>query len=240
MADIGLLTAFGAGLLSFLSPCLLPLVPAYLCFLAGTSLDDLLGRAARRGPLLRALAFVLGFSAVFVALGAGASTLGTLLANYAEALARIAGLVIVALGLHMTGVVRLAPLLREIRTQPRTAPRGLAGAFVVGLAFAFGWSPCVGPVLAAILLLAGMEDTVGRGTALLAAYAAGLGLPFLAAAALTGPFLGAARQFRPYLRTVEAGLGAVLVAAGLAVFAGWMPSLAAALMTTFPTLGRIG
>ncbi|MER2266003.1 cytochrome c biogenesis CcdA family protein [Methylobacterium oxalidis] len=242
-ADVGILTAFGAGLLSFLSPCILPLVPPYLCFLAGVSLQELVERPDRslaRRAVLRALAFVLGFSTVFVALGASASAAGQLLADHVGVLSRVAGIVIAALGLHLIGVFRWMPLLRDVRVQVEARPQGVAGAFLVGLAFAFGWTPCVGPVLASILLLAGGEDEVARGAWLLAAYAAGIGLPFVAAAFFTGPFLRLAGRFRRHLRTVEATMGLALVATGLVIFGGWMPLVGAWLTDAVPVLGRIG
>lgn len=241
--DVGALSAFAAGILSFLSPCVLPLVPPYLCFITGASLDELTSDHSAQTTghaFLRALAFVLGFSAVFVALGASASWLGQLVSDHLALLARIAGLVIVVLGLHMLGAFRFLFLMREGRVQVARRPATMLGAFVVGLAFAFGWSPCVGPVLASILLLAGSEDTVLRGAALLAAYGAGIGLPFLAAALATGPFMRWLSRFRRHLGTVEKVMGVALVATGTLVFLGLMPILAGWLLEAVPALGRIG
>jgi cytochrome c-type biogenesis protein len=239
--DLGLLAAFGAGLVSFLSPCILPLVPPYLCFLAGVSLTELsAGRPATARVLLRALAFVLGFAAVFVALGAGASTVGRLVSEHLTLFSRIAGVVIVLLGLHMAGVLRLPALMRQARFERAAQPAGLAGAFAVGLAFGFGWTPCVGPILASILLLAGSETTAGRGAALLAAYAAGIGVPFLAAALFTGAFLRGAARLRAHLGLIETAMGIVLVATGALVFAGAMPVVGGWLLEYVPILGRIG
>lgn len=241
--DIGLAAAFGAGLLSFLSPCILPLVPAYLCFLAGASLDELT-RAPAPGvtarAVSRALAFVLGFGLVFVSFGAAATALGSFVADHVTLLSRIAGVVVVLLGLHMLGVFRWMPLMREARVHVATKPASAVGAFVVGLAFAFGWSPCVGPVLASILMVAGMEEAPGRGAVLLAAYAAGIGVPFLAAAFFTQPFLAFLSRFKRRLRVVETAMGAALVATGLLIFTGWMPILAGWLLDAVPILGRIG
>lgn len=242
-ADVGILTAFGAGLLSFLSPCILPLVPPYLCFLAGASLQELVERPDRtvaRRAILRALAFVLGFSVVFVALGASASAVGQLLADHVGLLSRVAGLLIVVLGLHMIGALRWMPLLRDVRFQVKARPDGIVGAFLVGLAFAFGWTPCVGPILASILMLAGAEDEVARGAWLLSAYAAGIGLPFVAAALFTGPFIKLAGRFRRHLRTVEAAMGFALVATGLIILGGWMPLLGSWLTEAVPVLGHVG
>lgn len=239
--DIGLLASFGAGLVSFLSPCILPLVPPYLCFLAGTSLSELTAdKTVATTALVRALAFVSGFSCVFVALGASASTIGGLVSDHLALLSRIAGIVIVVLGLHMVGIFRIPVLMRQARLVIVGPPASMAGAFAVGLAFGFGWTPCVGPVLTSILLLAGTEATVGRGAALLMAYAAGIGVPFVAAALFTGPFLRLAARFRAQLSTIETAMGAVLVATGLLVFAGALPAIGGWLLEHVPVLGRIG
>jgi cytochrome c-type biogenesis protein len=241
--EVGHLGAFGAGLLSFLSPCVLPLVPPYLCFLAGVSMDDLhrgsnLGRSTL--VLGRALAFVLGFGIVFVGLGAGASGLGRLLSEHLTLLTRIAGVVIVVFGLHMLGAFRSLALLRDARFQVTRRPAGSLGAFVVGLAFAFGWSPCVGPVLASILLVAGAEAEPWQGAALLGVYAAGLGVPFLLAALFSRPFLAWLASFRRHLGAIEKTMGGALVITGLLIFTGTMPVLAGWLLDLAPALGRIG
>ncbi len=241
--EVGLLASVGAGIVSFLSPCILPLVPAYLCFLAGASLDELAERpdpAVTSRAFLRALAFVAGFALVFVALGAGATTLGRFVSDHFALLSRLAGAVIVVLGLHMLGVFRLVPLMREVRFHVANRPATALGAFGIGLAFAFGWTPCVGPVLASILLVAGIEQDVGRGAGLLAAYAAGIGLPFLAAALFTGPFLRGLAHLRGRLGTIEKGMGAILVATGILVFLGLMPVIGGWLLDWVPILGRIG
>jgi cytochrome c-type biogenesis protein len=241
--DVGLLASFGAGLLSFLSPCILPLVPAYLCFLAGISPESLTasatpGQTAR--VVARAAAFVAGFSCVFIALGASASAAGQLVSDHLTLLSRIAGAIIVVLGLHMTGLPRLNVLLREARLDMSARPAGLLGAFVIGLAFGFGWTPCVGPVLASILLLSGTSDTVGEGVTLLAAYAAGIGVPFLAAAAFSGPALRTLGRMKSLLPVIEKVMGLALIATGLLVFFGLMPVIGNWLLDTFPILGRIG
>lgn len=241
--DVGLLASFGAGLLSFLSPCILPLVPAYLCFLAGTS-PEALAVPASRGQtvriVVRAAAFVIGFSCVFILLGASASAAGQLVSEHLTLLSRIAGAVIVLLGLHMIGLLRLTVLMREARFDLASRPAGLVGAFVVGLAFGFGWTPCVGPVLASILLLSGTSDTVGEGVTLLAAYAAGIGVPFLAAAAFSGPVLRGLGRMKRLLPVVEKIMGLALVVTGLLVFSGLMPAVGNWLLHMFPVLGRIG
>jgi cytochrome c-type biogenesis protein len=242
--EVGLFATFGAGVLSFLSPCVLPLVPPYLCFLAGASLDELTRAEDHSGvtgrAFTRALAFVVGFAVVFVALGAGASTLGRLVSEHLTLLSRVAGVVIVLLGLHMLGVFRLFTLMREVRFHVASRPASLAGAFVVGLAFAFGWTPCVGPVLASVLMVAGADDSIGRGAGLLAAYAAGIGLPFLLAALFTGPFLRGLARFRRHLGAVEKTMGVGLVATGILIFAGAMPIIGGWLLDAVPALGQIG
>ena len=240
-ADIGLGASFGAGLVSFLSPCILPLVPPYLCFLAGTSLSELTTeRTIGTRVLGRAIAFVIGFACVFVALGAGASAIGQLVADRLGLLSRVAGVIIILLGLHMAGIFRIPVLMRHARFETAGRPASALGAFAVGLAFGFGWTPCVGPVLASILLLAGTEATVGRGAGLLTAYAAGIGVPFVAAALFTGSFLRLAARFRAHLAVVEKAMGFVLVGTGLLVFLGAMPVIGGWLLEYVPILGRIG
>ncbi|MEQ9562018.1 MAG: cytochrome c biogenesis protein CcdA, partial [Woeseiaceae bacterium] len=175
MLDVSLGAAFLAGLLSFISPCVLPIVPPYLCYLAGVSVDELKGDTATaetgRRVILAAIAFVLGFSLVFVALGATASVIGQSIARYYDILSYVAGAIIIVMGLHFLGVFRIGLLFREARIHVERKPAGLVGAFVMGLAFAFGWTPCVGPVLAAILFVAGSSDTTWHGAGLLAVYA---------------------------------------------------------------------
>jgi cytochrome c-type biogenesis protein len=244
MLDIGLFAAALAGLLSFLSPCVLPLVPPYLTWLAGASLQEISGDApppgATQRAFMRALAFVLGFSFVFVALGASASFVGRVLSEHLGLLSRLAGAIIILLGLHFLGVLRIPFLYREARFGHGAQPGGLLGAFLMGLAFAFGWTPCVGPVLASILLIAGAEDSVFQGAALLAAYAAGIGVPFLLAAIFVRPFLGFLARFRHYLGVIEKLVGVLLVVTGVLVFTGSMADIAGWLLDAFPMLGRIG
>jgi cytochrome c-type biogenesis protein len=242
-ADVTILAALLAGALSFLSPCVLPLVPPYLVYLAGASLQQLAdGEAkptARRHALLAALLFVLGFSTVFVALGAGASAIGTLLRSYAHALSIVAGVAIMIMGLHFLGLTPIAWLMREKRLQV-TKPVGLWGAYAMGLAFAFGWTPCIGPILAAILAVAASETTVLKGAGLLAVYSLGLGIPFLMAAVAVGPFAAFLARFRAYLGVVEKGMGALLVLTGIAFLTGTITDASFWLLETFPALGRIG
>jgi cytochrome c-type biogenesis protein len=242
--DASLASAFVAGLLSFLSPCILPLVPAYLAFLTGLDLsggaDDAPSSAAIRRAVARAFFFVLGFSVVFVALGATATTLGRLVGQWFDWLSIAAGLLVVAMGLHFLGLLRIPLLYREARFQTSGKPAGPLGAFVVGLAFAFGWTPCAGPVLATILMIAGAQDQAARGMLLLAAYSAGIGLPFLAAAFFVTPFRRFFARFKRFLGVVEKAMGALLVATGLLIMTGSMSLVANWMLETFPALGRIG
>ena len=189
MTDISLAAAAGAGLISFLSPCVLPLAPPYLCYLAGTTVEALVDEGesrTRRDIFIASLLFVAGFSTVFVALGATASVFGSLLRQWSHVLSILAGVGIMVMGAHFLGVFKLALMFREKRVEIAKPP-GLWSAYLMGLAFAFGWTPCIGPILAAILAVAGAQETVARGALLLAAYAFGLGVPFvLAALAMEG------------------------------------------------------
>ncbi len=244
MMDVGFLAAFLAGMLSFLSPCVLPLVPPYLCFLAGATIEEIIeeggaAKAVRRDVLFTALAFVAGFSTVFVLLGATASILGQVLRQYLWLMSWAAGFVIIIMGLHFLGVFRIGLLFREKRLSVG-APAGPGGAYVMGLAFAFGWTPCIGPILAAILAVAGSSDTISHGVALLAVYSAGLGLPFLIAALCIERFLGFARGFGGRYRQVEVGMGGLLVITGIMFLTGGMERMAFWIIETFPVLGRLG
>lgn len=242
--DLSLPGAFAAGLLSFASPCLLPLLPAYLGFLGGAEAlgleQDVAEPQPEKSVLRLALAFVIGFSAVFILLGATASHLGQILLRYADALTVIAGLCLIVFGLHFLGMFRVPLLYRHMRFEMRKRPTGPAGAFVVGLAFGFGWTPCVGPVLAAILLVAGAEASVGRGTLLLTSYAAGIGIPFLLAAMFTQPVLRWVAAARPRLWFVEKLSGMLLILTGLVFLAGFMPHISEFLLDRIPALGQIG
>jgi len=244
MPDASFSGAFLAGLLSFVSPCVLPIVPPYLAYLAGVSFDEI--KADRRTALvsqrilLSAVLFVLGFSTVFVALGATASLIGQSVARYFDTLAVIAGVLICLMGLHFLGVFRIGLLYREARFQLAGRPAGILGAYVMGLAFAFGWTPCVGPVLAAILFVAGGQGTAGRGAALLATYALGIGIPFLVAALFAGRFIGWSARFRAHMRKVEVAMGAVLVVTGGLFMTGQMSAIALWLLETFPAFSDFG
>jgi cytochrome c-type biogenesis protein len=243
MHDVTFLAALIAGLVSFLSPCVLPLVPPYLIFLAGTSLERFADGEAKRQvkgeTVLAALLFVLGFSTVFVALGASASVIGSLIRAYSEPLAIVAGVIIIVMGLHFLGLTPIAWLHRQKRLEV-TKPVGLWGAYVIGLAFAFGWTPCIGPILAAILAVAASEQTAVRGASLLAVYSLGLGIPFIVAALFIEPFAAFLARFKKYLRRVEQAMGALLVLTGIAFLTGSISQLSIWLLEAFPALGKIG
>jgi cytochrome c-type biogenesis protein len=222
--SVGVLVAFSAGLFSFLSPCVLPLFPSYLSFITGMSVADLttdLGPAARRRVLWHALAFVGGFSLVFVALGASFSAAGQFLLDYRDAIRRIGGVLIVVFGLYIAGVFKLAMLGRTLQWQVREKPAGYLGTTLVGITFAIGWTPCVGPILGAILSLAGTAETVNVGIGLLLAYSAGLGIPFIVSALALGAFLRFFRRYRPLIPVVERAAGVLLVVVGVLVYTNY-------------------
>lgn len=243
VSDVSIYAALIAGLVSFLSPCVLPLVPPYLVYLAGTSLERFADREpeprVRRETVLAACLFVLGFSTVFVALGASASVIGSLIRAYSGPLATIAGIAIIIMGLHFLGVTQIALLHRQKRVEV-AKPVGLWGAYAMGLAFAFGWTPCIGPILAAILAVAASEQTVTKGAALLAVYSLGLGIPFVVAAFAIEPFAAFLARFRKHMRRVEQAMGGLLVLTGIAFLTGSINFMSVWLLETFPVLGKIG
>ncbi|MCG6859615.1 MAG: cytochrome c biogenesis protein CcdA [Salaquimonas sp.] len=244
MLDVGFGGAFIAGLLSFVSPCVLPIVPPYLAYLAGISFaeldsDEIESGTARR-IILSSIAFVLGFSTVFIALGATANVIGQTIAQYFDTLSIIAGIIIIVMGLHFLGVFRIGLLYREVRVQVQNRGAGLASAYLMGLAFAFGWTPCVGPVLAAILFVAGAEDTAMRGAGLLAFYSLGIGIPFVLAGVFAGRFIGWANRFKRHMHKIEMAMGAFLVVTGILFITGQMSRIAQWLLDTFPVFQTVG
>ena len=243
--DVTYFGALLAGLLSFLSPCVLPLVPPYLCFLGGTTFDQLTGEDETPSHVyttvvMSSVAFVLGFTTVFVILGATATAAGQLLAANLPLLAKIAGVVIIIAGLHFLGVIHLPILHREARYHADSRPAGLVGAYVIGLAFAFGWTPCIGPVLGAILAVAAGEDSVRQGVSLLFVYSLGLGIPFIIAAIAIRPFLNTMQRFRRHLATVEKVLGGFLVLTGILFLTNSMTLISGWMLEMFPGLAKIG
>ncbi|HEU4806242.1 MAG TPA: cytochrome c biogenesis protein CcdA [Nitrobacter sp.] len=241
--DVSVPAALVAGLVSFLSPCVLPLVPPYLVYLTGATIEhvshDETTKVSKRAVMLAALVFVLGFSTVFVALGASASFIGSLIRAWSAQLSIVAGIVIIAMGLHFLGLTRIGFLMREGRlTAPK--PVGLWGAYVMGLAFAFGWTPCIGPILAAILSVAAAEATVVKGAGLLAVYSAGLGIPFLLAAFMIEQFASLFNRMKRHLNTVERVMGVLMVLTGIAFLTGTISNVSIWLLETFPALQNFG
>ncbi len=257
--DVSYLTALTAGILTFLSPCILPLVPAYLCFISGLSLEQLtgggqakpalaggpeeeekdMGAGAAHAALLPGLAFVIGLSTVFILMGAAASSLGQLVSQHKRELALAGGIVIIVFGLHYMGLFRIGFLNFEKRLHLQNKPAGLIGAFVIGLAFGFGWTPCVGPVLSTILMIAATGDGPWSGVGLLGTFAAGLGIPFLLAALAAGPFMRFLARFRRHMRKVELAMGSLLVITGLLIVTGGYIEVQGWLLDAFPALGDL-
>jgi cytochrome c-type biogenesis protein len=221
---LGIVVAFTAGLFSFLSPCVLPLFPSYLSFVTGMSVADLqadLTPVTRRRVMIHALAFVVGFSVIFVALGASFSAAGQILLDYRDVIRRVGGALIIVFGLYIAGLLTFGPFSRTRQWQIREKPAGYVGSFLVGLTFAIGWTPCVGPILGAILSLASTAENIGRGIGLLVAYSAGLGVPFLLSAVALGAFLKFFRRYRPLIPIVERAAGVILVVVGVLVFTNY-------------------
>ena len=220
--EVTLLAAFAAGFLSFVSPCVLPLIPGYISFISGLTLEEMQGTesvaASRRSVMIASLAFVLGFTIVFVALGATASAIGQWVLARLPILAKIAGVVLIVFGLHMMGVFRIAFLENEKRIHTNRKPAGPIGAFFVGLAFAFGWTPCFGPILGGILAVAASRESVGEGVRLLGVYSLGLGVPFLLTSVAINQFFAAAAKIRRHYKTLERVSGGLLIAVGLLIF----------------------
>ncbi len=232
----GLVLAFGGGLVSFLSPCVLPLVPGYVAWVAGTDLAT--ARAERWRALRLSAFFVLGFGLVFVLLGLGATAMGGLLRRWSYELTMVAGGLIALMGLVQMGLLRAAPLMRDLRFRPPSGGGGPVSATLIGIAFGFGWTPCIGPVLAGVLAAAAL--TPGSGAGLLAAYALGLGVPFLLAAFYLPAAMARARRLGRLGRALQVANGAIMVAAGIAIATGEMTRLAVWILEAFPWLAWLG
>ncbi len=212
-APLGLLIAFTAGILSFLSPCVLPLVPSYVTFITGMNLEDL--HWSRRTAVVHALLFVAGFTLIFLALGAGATLFGQVMLRYRDVISRVGGVLVILFGLYLLGVFNFALLARDTRLHLANKPIGYVGTLLVGIAFGAGWSPCIGPILGAILTMAANEADLGRGMTLLFAYSMGLAVPFVAAAVMVEEFLGAFAKVRKHIVWVNRVSGALLIVVGL-------------------------
>lgn len=228
-ASVSFALAFAAGLASFLSPCVLPIVPGYVTYVTGVTLDDLAGQeaaAARRRAAMHAGFFILGFSLLFILLGASATVLGTVVRRLLPVIQQVGGVFIIVFGLYMLGVVKLPALMRERRMQLRAKPAGMLGSLAAGVVFGAGWTPCIGPVLASILLYAGMSGSMLQGVALLATYALGLGIPFFAAAVGLNWYLARTRVMRSWLPHIERVAGGILILLGGLLFTGKFSTLA--------------
>ena len=227
--NISFAGAFLAGLLSFLSPCVLPLIPSYVTYITGLSFADLKAEhpshAVRRQTVLHSLFFIAGFTAVFVLLGASATYLGSFLQEHMNALRIAGGILIIVFGIHVTGIVDLGALLGEKRLTIHRKPAGYLGSFLVGLAFAAGWTPCIGPILASILIVAATEEKVFHGMALLLVYSAGLGTPFFLSSLALHRFLGFFNRYKKHIRIMEIITGAFLIIIGIMVFTNYLSVL---------------
>lgn len=227
-----------AGVLSFLSPCVLPIVPPYLAYMTGVGVGGL--KTGERSAVVPALFFVLGLSTVFLLMGIAASAFGRMFLQYQDWLSRGAGAVVIVLGLHFLHIIRIPFLDAEARMETGDQGGSALGAYVLGLAFAFGWTPCIGPQLGMILSLAAAGGAMGKGTALLAVYALGLGIPFLLSAIFINRAIGVMNRIKPHLRLIERIMGVLLVLVGTLLLTGAFPIIAYWLLDTFPALGRIG
>ena len=242
--EISLIGALLGDVISFISPCVLPLVPPYLCYMAGVSIDQLVGEeeSERRQSyiLFVSLCFVLGFTTVFVALGTSASLIGQVLLKYQTILAQVAGGVIIIMGLHFLGLFKLGFLYKEARADSSKVKSGPVGAYLMGLAFAFGWTPCIGPILATILALAGTEGSAAEGALLLGVYSMGIGIPFMLAAFFAKPFMSFIVKFRRHLGSVEKLMGGLLVLTGVLFITGSIGWISSYLIELFPALATVG
>lgn len=246
MFDVTIFGALLAGLLSFLSPCILPIVPFYLSYLAGVGMNQIsadaqITPAVRRRAVMSAVLFALGVITVFMGLGATATAFGQMVREYFDILRWVAAAIIIAMGLHFLGVIRISILYRQLRAEGGdTSNLGYIGAYVIGLAFAFGWTPCVGPVLAAILFTAAGQETAGQGATLLFFYGLGMTLPFILAALFIGPFMRWMAQFRRHLWLIEKAMGVLLILFGFLIATNSINIIAQWMLETFPVFLSVG
>ncbi len=243
MAEISYFYVVLAGLLSFLSPCVLPIVPGYLCFLAGTSLDKIASgedASKERNVFYFALSFVFGFSTVFILLGASATLLSGLIYEYLDILRVVGGIIIIIFGIHFMQIIQLPFLNRDTRYQIQSYRPGIVGSYVIGLSFAFGWTPCIGPILGSVLSIAASSETVTYGIVLLTLYSAGLGIPFLLAAYAINGFMRFLSKIRNYIRAIEIFTGVLLVIFGILILTNRIQELAFFFIKYFPFLTQFG
>lgn len=240
MGEVSLFAAFFAGIISFVSPCVLPLIPGYLSFISGVSVEEMKDKDEKARVLkrvgLNSIFFILGFSVVFIFLGASATFLGKFLLSKLAILYKVAGAIIIIFGLHLLGLFKISFLNYEKRFHSRTKPLGFLGAFLVGLAFAFGWTPCIGPILAGILVLASNQETVWKGVALLSSYSLGLGIPFFLTGIGFNRFLGFSGWLKRHFRIIEIVSGVFLILVGLLIFFNSISFIAELMLRLFPWL----
>lgn len=244
MENVGVIAAFTAGFISFISPCVLPIVPGYLSFISGVSFEEMQTtgnkRAVRKRILLNVLFFIIGFSLVFIALGASATAVGQFLQEQMNIISKIAGAIIIIFGIHMVGIYKIPFLNYEKRFHTAGKSMGLLKAMIIGFAFAFGWTPCIGPFLATILLYASKQETIGQGITLLTAYSLGLGIPFFLAGLSVSLFLDAFNKFKKHLHKVEIVGGILLILFGVLILTNYLTVLSAYFATWFPFLNELG
>ena len=236
--EVTLLAAFAAGFLSFISPCVLPLIPGYISFISGMTLEEMQGTTStgsRPQVLIASLAFVLGFTIIFVALGAGASAIGRFMHAYSNLLEKVAGTILIVLGLHMMGVFRIAFLDNDKRIHTQKKPAGPFGALLVGMAFAFAWSPCIGPILGGILTMAASRESVAEGMQMLAVYSLGLGVPFIMTSLAITRFFAAAARIRKHYHAIELISGGLMIGVGILIFFDQFTLIAKYLTPYLPT-----
>ena len=243
MQNVGILTAFVFGLLSFVSPCVLPIVPGYISFISGVSLDEMQSaehkKSALRSIMVNSLFFISGFTLIFVLLGATATTLGKTFNEYYSTISRIAGVLLIVFGLQMMGLFRIDFLNYEKRFHIRQRKLGKFGSFLVGTAFAFGWTPCIGPVLAAILVIASQQDTVYKGIGLLASYSLGLGIPFFLTGLSINAFFNVFNKVKKHFHAIELAGGAMLVVLGVLMITNYLTIISAYFSRWFPFLNEL-
>ncbi len=242
MENINILTAFVFGLLSFVSPCVLPIIPGYISFISGHTLDDLTGnnRSAARAVFINSLVFILGFTLVFVLMGAAATSIGKLLNDNLNLISKVAGAIIIIFGLHMIGIFKIGFLNYEKRFHLQEKKLGILGSFTVGAAFAFGWTPCIGPVLAGILAIASQQETIWQGILLLFVYSLGLGIPFLLTAISINKFFNVFNRIKRHFHTIEVVGGMMLVGVGILMMTNYLTIIASYLSRWLPFLSTIG
>jgi cytochrome c-type biogenesis protein len=244
MENVSIVTALAFGFLSFISPCVLPIVPGYISFISGLSFEEMQHSsqlpALRKRILSNSFFFVIGFSLVFIALGASASAVGQFLHEQINLMSKIAGVIVVIFGIHMIGIYKIPFLNYEKRLLTSQKPLGFLGSFVVGLSFAFGWTPCIGPILASILAVASQQETIGQGVVLLVFYSAGLGIPFLLTGVSLTVFYKVFDKFKRHLHKVEVVGGVLLVVFGILIFTNYLTIVSAYLSKWFPFLNELG